>query len=185
LDDEYFRVCVAAGAQSEQRWKDLWEKRVVGSTFRRSPKLAMAIWGRTQEVGRIVEAKLPLHGREYLILDAKRISRVLCRIVRGLNWHHYRVIPTREIAYGVIPGINAGDIPEILSRLNLESVGDGAFVYHHAVAEEDPEQSLWVLRFSSEVTFCVHLRRRLSGPRIYHPTMLNLDRSIPNRRRNP
>ena len=160
LDDEYFRVVVGALAASNDDVKlgPLWRRKVIGSTFRRSPKLRETILRATEEVRAEVEAEPALRGKHYIAMDTARINRVVVRTVRGLLWHHYAVIPRSDIHFNVAADPDLEAISDILSPLAIGRVGRGLFEYRHAVASEDTSQSLWVLKFGEATAFLVHLK---------------------------
>ena len=99
LDDEYFRFWVTAGAQPQSKLSEVWKNKVVGSSFKRSPALLKKI---QDDHNHLIEhhSKNPLKtyddkivsdellNRCYIV-DAERIKRVACKIVRGLYFHHF------------------------------------------------------------------------------------------------
>ena len=99
LDDEYFRLLIAAGASPESgRHFQLWEEKAVGSTLARSPALKTNL---REEFLKIKEfhQQSPLQTFDGTALsddlvesvqpfDADRINRVLVKTIRGLHFHH-------------------------------------------------------------------------------------------------
>ncbi|HSL84151.1 MAG TPA: hypothetical protein VLF66_15370 [Thermoanaerobaculia bacterium] len=160
LDDEYFRVYVAAGATPGTKLMRLWKEKVVGSSLARSGGLK----GRLQdEYDQLVEhaAKNPLElfggghlPPELLPLvqgfDAKRINRVVAKIVRCLYFHHKGEVLDAGLEIDVSPLSE-----ETWNRTMSEPLGevghDREFVYR----EEGESPTVWRLIFYEHHAFTV------------------------------
>jgi hypothetical protein len=95
-----------------------------------------------------------------LKFDRHRIDRVLKKIVSGLLWHHYRVTPGPEINFLIWKDPDVTSVLHILtSETNLSAMEGSVFQYRHSTAVEDPEQSVWFLRFYGKTTFLIALVR--------------------------
>jgi hypothetical protein len=97
-DDEYFRICITAGAAPRTKLWRLWRSKVMGKTFKRSPPLLEDLLGtmRALKVHHTAEPLEMLDGRrltdtevENVIgLDMARVNAVIEKIVRCLHFHH-------------------------------------------------------------------------------------------------
>lgn len=99
LDDEYFRVFIAAGAQPGTKLWQLWDKKVVGSSFTRSGGLK----GRLNDDHQLLRQHAESHPlwlynggiapKEWLPIvqpfDTDRVNAVVEKIVRCLYFHHF------------------------------------------------------------------------------------------------
>lgn len=160
LDDEYFRICALTQAHEDPVGQKLWEEKVVGSTLKRSPRLKRVMLNSITTVEMRSSAGLYLGRAPGLKFDRNRIDRVLKKIVCGLLWHHYKVKPGSDINFLIWKDPDLSSVLHILtSETNLSSIGDGVFQYRHSTAVEDPEQSVWFLRFYGKTTFLITLIR--------------------------
>lgn len=165
-DDEFFRALVAiqADAAGNRVGQRIWDEKVIASTMKRSPALKRDLAKGITTVEVRSYSGLYLGKSPALPFPKKRINRVVERIVRGLLWHHYRIKPGPAIHFQIRMDPEIGDIPfSFESHANLSSVGGTVFQYRHNTAIEDPEQSIWLLRFYSTTTFLVLLIREDSA----------------------
>ena len=160
LDDEYFRFWVASGACSPKtQLGKLWEDKVVGSSFRRSPALFQKI---QNDHDLLIQhhSKVPLITYDNKIfpdeliercymVDAERINRVACKIVKGLYFHHYSEPLPANLEFTV------SDEPihtDILNKIIIDCKGevggkDREFIYWFKFDENEFYFSKWVLIF--------------------------------------
>ena len=95
-----------------------------------------------------------------LKFDRHRIDRVLKKIVRGLLWHHYNVKPGSDINFLIWKDPDVSSVLHILTtETTLSAFGGNVFQYRHSTTVEDPEQSVWCLRFYGKTTFLIALVR--------------------------
>ena len=86
----------------------------------------------------------------------RRINPVVKRIVRGLYWHHYGRSLLPDIDFLVVKDPDISGIVDIIQNHTiLSSVEAETFQYRYGVAVEDPDQSVWLLRFYGATTFLV------------------------------
>ena len=159
LDDEYFRFWVTAGAHPQSKLGEVWKDKVVGSSFRRSPALLKKI---QDDHKRLIEhhSKTPLKtyddnivpddllSRCYMV-DAKRINRVACKIVRGLYFHHFsEPLPYNvELTVSDEP-INLDILIKIIkARKGMVGGEEGEFIYWFKFDDTEPYFSRWALFF--------------------------------------
>jgi hypothetical protein len=159
LDDEYFRFWVTAGAHPNSKLAAVWKNKVVGSSFKRSPALLKKIQDDHKKLldhhastplktyeNEIVPDEL-LH-RCYMV-DAKRIERVACKIVKGLYFHHF----SKPLPHDVDLTVSNEPIQlEILTKIIKARKGlvggeDGEFIYWFKFDDIEPYFSRWVLFF--------------------------------------
>lgn len=156
-DDEYFRIYVSADISNNQQGDKLWYEKVMGSTFRRSPKLRKNIVSNISNIS--VNVKRPngaiLKGK-ILNFDASRVNSVLIRIVKGLYWHHYNKCLPPNILFEVYqnPPIN-DEIKSILLRTKFCTIGNEEFKYRYRRCDDDNFTSVWGLSFFMGAQFLV------------------------------
>ena len=106
LDDEYFRICLAAGLQPSPAQWQLWNEKVQGSTLKRSPKLRsrlVQLMNAVQEHHKTSPLEFTDGTRltdeqvaQTLVLEKSRIDRVIEKIVRCLHYRFYGAILPAE-----------------------------------------------------------------------------------------
>lgn len=159
LDDEYFRFWVTAGAHPQSKLKEVWKNKVVGSSFKRSPALLKKI---QNDHNTLMEhhSKTPLKiydngivsdellSRCYLV-DAERINKVACKIVKGLYFYHFsEPIPYNvELTVSTEP-INLDILIKIIkARKGMVGGEEGEFIYWFKFDDAELYFSRWVLFF--------------------------------------
>jgi hypothetical protein len=156
LDDEYFRTLVATQGYWNVDGKRLWKEKVVGSSFRKSPKFR-------QMLARNIIELPPEHRRidlpggvKAITFDGPRINRVLRKIVLGLYWHHEgQRLPT-DISIEPFKDHRLDEPTSAIFRSGREhSIGGGAFRYRFGITFDDPRVSIWLLTFYEMTNFAV------------------------------
>ena len=159
LDDEYFRFWVTAGAHPNSKLVAVWENKVVGSSFKRSPALLRKIQADHKKL-LDHHAKTPLKTydndvvpdellyRCYMV-EAERINRVARKIVRGLYFHHFsKPLPHDvELTVSVDPIHTHILVNIIKARKGMVGGRDGEFIYWFKFDDVEPYFSRWVLFF--------------------------------------
>ncbi|MBI4231618.1 hypothetical protein HY605_00175, partial [Candidatus Peregrinibacteria bacterium] len=153
-DDEYFRIYVSGDISRNEQGDKLWYEKVMGSTFRRSPKLRKNIVANISEDIKVSNGTASK--KKKLNLDASRINNVLIRIVKGLYWHHYNECLPSNILFEVYqnPPIDDGS-KDILLRTNLRMIGNEEFKYRYRRCDDDNFTSVWGLSFFMGAHFLV------------------------------
>jgi hypothetical protein len=155
MDDEYFTIAMAAVAYPENPDAvQVWQ-----STIR--PMLRRSSGFRTMLSRGIVPgpvrtpAGIVLPDRRAIMFSAPRIGRVVERIVKGLLWHHYRIMTTASTEILVFRG---QDVPlEVAQIINTSTstswIGGSIFRYRHGIASDGPDSSIWALQFYARADF--------------------------------
>ena len=153
-DDEYFRIYASADISRNEQGNKLWYKKVMGSTFRRSPKLRKNIVSNISEDIRI--SNCAVLKRKRLNLDARRINNVLIKIVKGLYWYHYNKCLPADTLFEVFqnPPIN-DESKSILLRTKFRAIGNEEFKYRYSRCDDDNFTSIWGLSFFMGTDFLV------------------------------
>lgn len=165
LDDEYFRVYVAAGAEPGTRLWRLWEEKVVGSSFMRGGGLK----GRLNDDRAVLQEH---HKREPLQtfdgevvadewvpfaqpFDASRIKAVVEKVVRCLHFSRTgSPLPSHvQLVVDVTPLSPAGEQDLYDHRTGCVGHND-EFVFRHEASGAGT--SRWLLGFYRHHTFIVH-----------------------------
>lgn len=155
-DDEYFRICVLVQPDINPTGWKIWNEKVIGRTLKRSPSLRRDLLNNLIPVELRSSSGVYLGEAEVLKFPKRRINRVVKRIVKGLYCHHYGKSLLPGINFLVVKDPNLSGIVDIIqNHTNLSSVQAETFQYRYSVAVEDPDQSVWLLRFYGATTFLV------------------------------
>ena len=158
LDDEYFRVVVAAGSQDSPQSIALLHQRII-PRMRKAPALMVKLLRSVQPVDVCIAGTICLGRARAFPFDRSRIQVVIDKIVRGLFLRHTkRRLATdyvvRDFAYN--PEIQMRSQEEIAS-LRLFTVGDGSvFSYRYGLAVTAGSESYWFLMFYNKSLFVTH-----------------------------
>lgn len=159
LDDEYFRFWVTAGAYPNSKLGEVWENKVVGSSFKRSPALLQKI---QNDHEKLLEhhKKIPLKTYDNslvpnellprcFMVEAERINRVARKIVKGLYFHHFSKPLPQEVELRVsVDPIDTLSLTKIIKdRKGMVGGKDGEFIYWFEFDNTKPFFSRWVLIF--------------------------------------
>lgn len=161
-DEEYFRICVCAGAQPGSEEYRLWDEKVVNSTFQRSPALKQKLSNGND----IIQEYHKSHPLEYdsgdsapdelvpylLPLEMNRINRVVEKIVRCLYFKHFKSVLSPNSKFLIDhDSLNLLD----LEKINKEKINKrermgwvgraGEFIYWFGEEEEDGSVELMLL----------------------------------------
>jgi len=152
LDDEYFRAVVSMGSEDPVAIA-VWKQ---GVTKRASPSFKSRLLRslRPAELLR-TPAGIYLRDGHSLKLEKQRIEDVVIRIVRGLLWFHYKVRTEDETIFDLRLNPEPDHIHEIIKGLPVSSVGEGIFQYRRGIASDDPQSSVWWLRFYQSIQLLV------------------------------
>ena len=170
LDDEYFRVYVAAGAKPDTRLARLWKEKVVGSSFLRGGGLEGRLNDDQDKVIRHHLTVEPLRtfdnkilGDKWLPLvlsfSASRIEAVVEKIVRCLHFALYGTPLLKHTRLDVdITPLSPDDL-QLLYDQRTGEVGDfEEFVFRRE--DTDHGFSRWLIAFYGLHTFTV----KVEGP---------------------
>ena len=148
LDDEAFRIWVAAAAVKSEAGRWIWENQVLGSSLKRSPKLLRNVRKELQ-IRRLAIPDQEIYVPT-LAISEKRAQNVLIRITKGLLTSFY---PSYDFARDVFKVFCAAPIPKhkrsVLALMRVskhESRGNGVFDFWHAITTENNGGS-WVYFF--------------------------------------
>ena len=146
--DERFRVYLGmvVGDKSEKARK-LWKERSM-ATLKKNLRLVRSISEGMQEVELRTSGDLKVGKRIAFLWPANEFQSIVERIARGLYYHHFNEILGAQVRCesGLLYALS--DEFMALSRGWAENhIGDGAFSYRFARADEAPLNSLWVFEF--------------------------------------
>lgn len=156
-DEEYFRICVCVGAQPDSEGYRLWDKKVVNSTFQRSPALKQKLsndMDMVQEHHKSHPLKydsgdlIPDELVPYLLpLEMDRINRVVRKIIQCLHFKHFKSLLSSNSEFLIsLDSLNYSDVEKInIKRKGCVGRAD-EFVYWFG--EEGTDGSVeWALLF--------------------------------------
>ena len=149
LEDEAFRLWVAAVKDKSKEGKWIWEKKVIDSSFRRSPKLQ-------ENVMQFVKMMNPnISGwsepQLTLSLPPERAEKFLFRITKGFLTHLYPEYNFRKDTfkgYNILRFVPRHNqiISELIDNCTHELISEGVFEFWHAITMEN-NGGCWVYRF--------------------------------------
>ena len=167
LDDEYFRVYVATGAESGTRHWRLWNEKVVGSSFVRGKGLKGRLRDDRMLAVRQHRSVEPLRTFDGQMVDEKllpqiqpfdesRINLIIEKIVRCLHYYLER-LPLAQSASLEVDSTPLEDIDlRSLFERRTGHVGDhDEFIFRRE--HTDPAGWRWLLAFYVAHTFTVHV----------------------------
>lgn len=167
LDDEYFRVYVASGAEPGTRLWRLWKEKVVGSSFARSGGLKGLL---NDDHGKVLEHHKtnPLRTFDGEILPAEllpltqpfvvsRINAVVEKIIRCLYYSCGGVPMASSASFDIsIAPFNESDF-RLIRECRTGEVGQhDEFVFRYELVS--PQESRWLLLFYGCREFNVRVR---------------------------
>jgi hypothetical protein len=157
LDDEYFRIILAAGSRDAPQSTVLLHQRII-PRMREKPALILDFLKSVRQVN--VHSKDGIHlGRvPTFTFDRPRIQAVIDKIIRGLFFKH----ASRRLAddYSVenfiyCPKVET-PLQEVIMELPLLNIGDGSvFSYRYHIADETSSESFWFLMFYNDSSLFV------------------------------
>ena len=157
LDDEYFRIIVAAGSRDAPQSTVLLHQRII-PRLRKKPALIRDFLKSVRQVDIHSESGIYLGRGPAFTFDRPRIQAVIDKIVRGLFFKH----TNRRLAadYSVeefmyCPKVEK-PLQETIMELPLFNFGDGSvFSYRYHVADETSCESFWFLMFYNDTSLFV------------------------------
>jgi len=158
-DEEFFRTLLAARATFTEDGKKLWREKVLGSSFKRSPKFKSYI---TKMLGRdslytnsgIYLGDIPVLklGNE----ENRRINNVIGKVVKGLYAFHFDKRLTDDIELMIRPiEIFSEFWNEYFKNFVLHQVGDNTVKYKYGFLEVNNKLSTWGILFYNRIMFFV------------------------------
>lgn len=152
-DEEYFRVFILGqAAMDHSDAKEIWRTSVRRSLARR-PAFKAMLASRIRSVPIRTPAGQYLGDAPAMSAPEDRINPVLWKIVKGLYYHRRGDLLE---GVGFSAWCNPSDVQsELWKTLPHADVGGEAFSYWHAIAEDDPRQTIWWLAFYRRVLFIV------------------------------
>jgi hypothetical protein len=156
-DDEAFRLWVASSVGRSPAGDWIWEKKVVGSTLRRSPKLLENIqpffgkdWMETP------------HGKiemDTLAFPPERMNRYLVRLTKGLLCAFY---PAYDYSKDVFAPRhiqqtqkNLAGVRDLICHLKYIERGERVFRAWHGISVDSGKSGAWVYTFYDGACFIV------------------------------
>ena len=159
LDEEYFRIYITAGASPDSESGRLWNKKVVNSTFLRSPALRQKLSDGMDVIqqyhkfnplkdfdGKPIPDELIPYA---LPLEADRIYRIITKIIQCLYFKHFKSVlsPEAKISVDTEPLTEEEIEKTVIKHKGLvgSNVGE-LFIYWFEQNEKDRSID-WILLF--------------------------------------
>lgn len=155
LDDEAFRLFVAAQINRSAVGAWVWKNKVIGSSFKRSPKLKENVIKSLIKTN-LVDAQGVQHSA--ITIPVERAEKFLIRLTKGLIVHHRPEINPINKEYKVSMLIPNQDLVDnTLNKFLYAEVGEGVFRYWRAFNNEEEFIYVWVYVFYDGVMFMVEV----------------------------
>jgi hypothetical protein len=154
LDDEAFRAFASAYIAKSQVGRWIWDNKVVGSTFKRSPKFQQSLAKSLIKV----PIRTPLGEIEMnaITFPQERANRYLIRLTKGLLHKFYPNIDYRDAQFIVIQvSITQELINWLYKTITYDERGDGVIRFWRWIARDSKATGLWVYVFYDGLCFQV------------------------------
>jgi hypothetical protein len=160
LDDEYFRFFAVLPAYENDIGRQMWDAKIVGSTFKRSPGLKAAIAKTIREVEVASPAGIHLGKQHAVLVDKERVDRMFEKIARGLFRHHFGRRLSSVCPFDIRVNVRADSLAASGLSEDLGptvSLGDGSVVrYRFSDVIGQPNTSVWAINlYSATVTVVI------------------------------
>jgi hypothetical protein len=99
--------------------------------------------------------------------DANRINKIISKIIRGLYYHHYRILLDKKNPFQLFDGFyyvernNFFDSDQGKNFLNYTThydVSKNNVFYRHSLINNDKNNAVWYLWFFGSLDFFVHVK---------------------------
>lgn len=160
LDDEAFRVFASSVINRSEAGGWVWDNKVVGSSFNRSPKLKQSI-----SRSLIPLFRDPITGYQYygIRFPAQRCNRYLTRITKGLMRHFHPKLDYSKSEFKVtMIRPNQEIVDNIFPKLFYDERGNGVFRFWRTFYSPGKPESLWVYVFYNGLMFMVEVGKNFS-----------------------
>ena len=155
LDDEYFRVLISCSLNpTTQQWQ-LWNQKVVGSSFARGKGLKARINNEHDIVQEYAKSHdfhqngIPIPQDLIPLMqgfDAQRIASVIDKIIRCLHYHHLKEILNSSYSIEVVPPVPLNQLGIKLPDPTGQVGHKGEFIYWR-FGHIDFNKVVWLLAF--------------------------------------
>ena len=154
LDDEAFRIFASSVIGRSKEGNLIWQNKVIGSSFQRSPKLKENV---TKSIVTLInkEANTVEYG---LTFSIKRASNYLIRITKGLIKHFHPELDYSKSTFKVImqnQKANKNLIKNMLYKFPYDERGNGIFRFWRAFPYSNKPASFWTYLFYDGIMFSV------------------------------
>jgi hypothetical protein len=157
--DEQFRAFITAPINVSATGTDVMRKKVVGSSFKRSPALRKQM-GKGAIIGSIPtplgDLKVPL-----ITVDRQDFDKFFVRLTKGLLATFYPELNYFAAQFTVKQlsqfGSQQQSFPALTSNLITDQRGDGIFRFWRRIAREDGQTAgIWLYQFYDAALFLVY-----------------------------
>lgn len=156
LIDESFRVFVSSTLNRSKAGQWVWDNKVMGSSFKRSPKLKTATRNSLVPIKALINGQItPATGMTYSVRKAKKY---LIRLVKGFTRYFNPEIDYSKAKFRVANIIPNQQIVDMLyQKFFYVEKGDGVFRMWRMFAKGQEPMSVWVFVFYDDLMFMVEM----------------------------
>lgn len=156
LIDESFRVFVSSTLNRSKAGQWIWDNKVMGSSFRRSPKLKTATRNSLVSIKALINGQImPATGMTYPIKKAKKY---LVRLTKGFTRYFNPEIDYSKAKFKVANIIPNQQIVNMLyQKFFYVERGEGVFRMWRMFAKGQETMSVWVFVFYDDLMFVVEV----------------------------
>ena len=156
LDDEYFRVVVAAGSNDSPQSLDLLRQRILPK-MRKRPGLILGLMKSAQWVDVSSPGGIHVGCGRALSFDRPRIQVVIDKIVRGLFFKHTgHRLPTQWVVEDFLyKPLVREELRAAILGLPLIEVGDGTVYSYRYHISDSSDESFWALMFYNDTSLFI------------------------------
>lgn len=155
LDDEAFRVFASSLINRSKDGEWVWNNKVVGSSFKRSPKLKQNVAKSLIPLFRDSATEQQYYAIQFPEL---RCNRYLIRLTKGLIRHFYPELDYSKSEFKVTKITpNQELVDRVLAKFIYDERGGGIFRFWRAFYAIGKPESLWVYVFYEGLMFMVEV----------------------------
>jgi hypothetical protein len=156
LDDEYFRVVVAAGSRDSPQSTVLLHQRII-PRMRQKPALILDFLKSIRPVDIHSEGGIYLGSGPAFSIDRPRVQTVVDKIVRGLFLKHTgrRLAADYVVEEFVYNPKVEKPLQDAIVQLPLSNIGDGSVFSYRYYLSEAGSESFWFLMFYNDTSLII------------------------------
>jgi hypothetical protein len=152
-DDEYFLVVIGSVSYSSSVGKRVWKEKVL-PTLNRTRALKGSLLSTLKQIDVRTPGGIHLGKAHAIGFSTRRMARILAKITNGLLWYHAQVGLRDDTVVGFYEVEDVKVLSPFLPHLKSNAIGDGSVVsYRYGIAAEDPQGTMWVIRFYATKVF--------------------------------
>jgi hypothetical protein len=157
LDDEYFRLVIAAGSRDAPQSHNVLQQRII-PRMRETPALVVEFLKSVQRVDFHSPDGTYIGQAPVFQINRPRVQAVIDKIVRGLffkNTNHRLAVGYIVEDYLSYPKVEKS-LQDVITELPFVNIGDGSiFIYRYHISNTNKSESFWFLMFYNDTSLFI------------------------------